>query len=566
MCACLCRLSNHATALPTPSPTYSRDRPQNASPCPGEASETDLDVAVPAAGEFVPTPQVDGVQEPRKTSPVIATVTSPAVTSQTSETQPRSHRTTAARLKAKKRPSLAELDPMLPTLSQADPDSSAQPANHESADATPEDAASSHPAAVPTLNLNSITEERNKRNAATNKRSYVLEAEASGVGTTVEIDAISPVPGLPHTVSHVNRGDSEREPTPQMPVDASEMLGMSGVEEGTAFAPHGAFTEAAQSHMSPPAAESRDPQQESDNHPDIPVSGYQEAADTRGMTSIMGDQTAMMKNGGAGQLHEGTLQGVQEGGGSIVTTSSLPVAASDSLPPGAIVRGRDEFLDQLKTKPGEVSGDVATSRVIHQDTTGIFASPWDNSDLGPRAGSRAGTYVPSDTASVMSGGSGMSTWTLSSHAPPPRSVRRSAFSTMPSSSRSGRWSSRASHVAPSSSGHSNWTLSGDKSNWTLHGGDRSTFTMGGDQSNWTLSGNTSHFSVASRRIATRPPDDGRSEAFTMGFTEGASEWGLSPRGTVRDDLEVGHSESATSCILLARASCDLCIICKAWRR
>lgn len=566
MCAaCQCRLSNHAAALPTPSPTHSRDRPQTASPSPGEAFETDLPLAVPAVAELVPTPQVDAVQEPRKTSPVVATLAPSAEMSQKSETEPRSHRSSATRPKSKKRPSLAELDPMLPTLSQADSNSSVQPANHKSADAAPEDAASSHPAAVPTLNLNSITEERNKRNATTNKRSYVLEQEASGVGTTVEIDAISPVPGLPHTVSHVNRGDSVREPTPQMPVDASEMLGMSGLEESIAFAPHGALHEAVSSHIPLPAAESSHPQQNSDSNLDVPVSAYEEAADTRGMTAIMGDQTAMMKNGGARQLREVPLAGVQEGDGSVADTARLPMAASDSLPPGAIVRGRDEFLDQLKSKPGEVSASVAPSRVIHQDTTGIFASPWDNSDDVPRGGSRAATYVPSDTASVMSGGSGMSTWTLSSHAPQ-RSVRRSAFSTMPSSSRSGRWSSRASHITPSSSGHSNWTLSGEKSNWTVSGGDKSTFTAGGDQSNWTLSGNTSHFSVASRRIATRPPDDGRSEAFTMGFTEGASEWGLSPRGTVKDDLDVGHSESAISSSLPTLANCHLCIACKLGRR
>lgn len=409
---------------------------------------------------------------------------------------------------------------------------------------TSEEQVPSHLAAVPALNLNSITEERNKRNATTNKRSYALEADASVLGTTVEIDAISPVPGLPHTVSHVNRVDSVKEPTPQMPVDASEMRGVPVLEEGTAGT----------SNHTPQVMQSQDDVHKSDAHaqPQLEsilhgvVSPYKDAADTKGMTAIMGDQTALMtKTDTSLNNCDSDVVDVQEAAGATATTSSLPGGAvSDSLPPGAIVRGRDEFLDQLQSKPAEGTGNIAPSKVIHQDTTGIFASPWENSDQGPRAVSRAGTYVPSDSASLMSGGSGMSSWTLSSHAPA-RSVRRSAFTTMPSSSRSGRWSSRASNMAPTASSQSNWTLSGDKSNWTLSGAEKSVFTMGGDQSNWTLSGNTGNFSGASRRVATRPIDDGPGEAFTLGFTEGASEWGLSPRGTARDDLDIGHSERAS---------------------
>lgn len=541
--AYLCRLSHHAGALPTPSPTQSRGGQHNSSPSPGKGMETNLHLSVP---ELVPSPLVHEVQEPRNSSPVIATVASPRVPSQKSDTEPRSHRTASARPRSKKRPSLAELDPMVPAVSHVDSQSSQAQGVLGSADAVPEDTGSAQGAAVPALDLNSITEERSKRNATKNKRSYVLEAEASGVGTTVEIDAISPVPGLPHTVSHANRGDSILEPTPQMPLDASEMMGVSGLEGGAAgLAQHGGPPEQAPGPLAAAGSGTRK-LSDADVDAHVPVSVYEDAADTRGMTAIMDDQTTLMKGRGAALRGNGTLTGVQERDGSIADTGSLPVAgASESLPPGAIVRGRDEFLDQLKSKPGEVTGSIASGRVIHQDTTGIFASPWESSEQSPQAGIRGGTYVPSDMTSVMSGGSGMSTWTLSSHAQQ-RSVRRSAFSTMPSTSRSGRWSSRASHIAPSSSGHSNWTLSGEKSNWNVSAGDKSNFTMGGDQSNWTLSGNTAAFST-SHRVATRAIDDGRSEAFTMGFTEGASEWGLSPRGTARDDLDVGHSKRALCC-------------------
>lgn len=406
------------------------------------------------------------------------------------------------------------------------------------------------PAAVPALNLNSITEERNKRNEGIHKRSYALEPDASVLGTTVEIDAISPVPGLPHTVSHVGRGDSVKEPIPQMPVDASEMLGISGAEDDAArIAEHKVPSKESQSnaHVSGKQMMS-ETQQHRVARPDIAISPYEDAADTRGMTAIMGDQTALMMRAGTSHKRPNNfLPGVQEDAAGTAATGSLPVAAmSDSLPPGAIVRGRDQFLDQLQSKPTDSTASIAPSRYLHQDTTGIFASAWEGSDHAPHESSRGGTYVPSDSASLISGGSGMSSWTLSSHAQA-RSVRRSAFSTIPSSTRSGRWSSRTSNMAPTSSSHSNWTLSGEKSNWTLSGADKSTAMMGGDQSNWTLSGNTAQFSGASRRVATRPVDDGRSEAFTLGFTEGASEWGLSPRGTARDDLDVGHSERAPTC-------------------
>lgn len=62
-------------------------------------------------------------------------------------------------------------------------------------------------------------------------------------------------------------------------------------------------------------------------------------------------------------------------------------------------------------------------------------------------------------------------------------------------------------------------------------------------SNWTLSGNTGKVGGPSQRFsqASRALDDGRSIA----FTDGGSEWALSPRSAVvRDDLDVGHSDSA----------------------
>lgn len=71
------------------------------------------------------------------------------------------------------------------------------------------------------------------------------------------------------------------------------------------------------------------------------------------------------------------------------------------------------------------------------------------------------------------------------------------------------------------------------SNWTLSPGN--TGALGG--------GNSRVHAATSSRLGggySRALDDGRSIA----FTEAASEWQLSPRGTVRDDLDVGHSESA----------------------
>lgn len=65
-----------------------------------------------------------------------------------------------------------------------------------------------------------------------------------------------------------------------------------------------------------------------------------------------------------------------------------------------------------------------------------------------------------------------------------------------------------------------------------------------EASNWTLSGNTGKIGGPSQRFsqASRALDDGRSIA----FTDGCSEWALSPRTVARDDsvLDVGHSESA----------------------
>lgn len=59
-------------------------------------------------------------------------------------------------------------------------------------------------------------------------------------------------------------------------------------------------------------------------------------------------------------------------------------------------------------------------------------------------------------------------------------------------------------------------------------------------SNWTLSGATNKLGAPSTRFsqASRALDDGRSIA----FTDGGSEWALSPRSAVvRDDVDVGHS-------------------------
>jgi hypothetical protein len=63
-------------------------------------------------------------------------------------------------------------------------------------------------------------------------------------------------------------------------------------------------------------------------------------------------------------------------------------------------------------------------------------------------------------------------------------------------------------------------------------------------SNWTLSGGTGRVGAPSQRLsqASKALDDGRSIA----FTDGGSEWALSPRANtiVRDDFDIGHSESA----------------------
>eukprot|EP00892_Ulva_mutabilis_P004866 jgi/Ulvmu1/2751/UM014_0209.1 len=539
------RLSHHAAALPTPSPIQPSETQQSHA-APGYHSGAGQDGRAVASKACIDTSGEDTSEQPRKTSPVVATLASPSVQPQEGSAEARSYRPSSARPRSNRRPSLAELDPMVPTVGRvSEPRLLQEALAVDAPHVTNADDPPAQPASVPALNLNSITEERTKRNASINKRSYALEPDASVLGTAVEIDAVSPVPGLPHTVSHVDRGDSVKDPMPQMPVDGSQMHGISGFDEGpAASAKHQSFVPEAKQGVREPAMQSRtDTQQPHGTHVDVSVSPYEDAADTRGMTAIMGDQTAVMMSVGPSKTQrENPLSDVQEHAEGAAATGSLPRAAvSDSLPPGAVVRGRDQFLDQLQTKPTDATGSIAPIRYQHQDTTGIFASPWDNSEQGPRGGSRSATYVPSDSTSVMSGGSGMSSWTLSSHAQA-RSVRRSAFSTMPTSSRSGRWSSRASNIAPTSSGHSNWTLSGDKTNWTLSGADKSTFTTGGEQSNWTLSGNTGNLSGASRRVATRPLDDGRSEAFTLGFTDGASEWGLSPRGTVRDDVGIGHSE------------------------
>ena len=74
-----------------------------------------------------------------------------------------------------------------------------------------------------------------------------------------------------------------------------------------------------------------------------------------------------------------------------------------------------------------------------------------------------------------------------------------------------------------------------------------------DASNWTLSGNTGKVGGPSQRFsqASRAFDDGKSIA----FTDGGSEWALSPRTVARDDsvLDVGHSESALlDCCLVSR--------------
>lgn len=61
-------------------------------------------------------------------------------------------------------------------------------------------------------------------------------------------------------------------------------------------------------------------------------------------------------------------------------------------------------------------------------------------------------------------------------------------------------------------------------------------------SNWTLSGATGKLGAPSTRFSqgSRALDDGRSIA----FTDGGSEWALSPRSAVvRDDVDVGHSAS-----------------------